>query len=90
MPACASVARLKSCASTNDGAAFAQLFPQVTVGANGGLASPSLDNLFTTGAFTYGVSLLVSGALQVAFESVLVSQRSAALSTGSVSTRSWL
>lgn len=47
-------------ANAQVGAAFAQLFPQVNVGANAGLASSSLPELFTTGAFTYGVSLLVS------------------------------
>ncbi len=46
-------------ANAQVGAAFAQLFPQVTVSANGGLASASLADLFTTGALTYGVSLLV-------------------------------
>jgi multidrug efflux system outer membrane protein len=42
------------------GAAFAQLFPQVTLSANGGVASPSLSELFTSGAVTYGVALLVN------------------------------
>ncbi|MGZ3442070.1 MAG: TolC family protein, partial [Polyangia bacterium] len=46
-------------ANAQVGAAFAQLFPQVTVSANGGVASASLSDLFTTGALTYGVSLLV-------------------------------
>jgi outer membrane protein, multidrug efflux system len=46
-------------ANAQVGAAFAQLFPQVNVAANGGLASASLSELFTTGAFTYGASLLV-------------------------------
>jgi multidrug efflux system outer membrane protein len=41
------------------GAAFAQLFPQVSVSANGGVASASLSDLFTSGAITYGVALLV-------------------------------
>ncbi|HEX9101032.1 MAG TPA: efflux transporter outer membrane subunit, partial [Polyangia bacterium] len=47
-------------ANAQVGAAFAQLFPQVSVAANGGFQSSSLPELFTTGALTYGVSLLVN------------------------------
>jgi multidrug efflux system outer membrane protein len=47
-------------ANAQVGAAFAQLFPQITVGGNVGLASSELPNLFTSGALTYGASLLVS------------------------------
>lgn len=42
------------------GAAFAQLFPQVIASANGGVASASLSELFTTGALTYGAALVVN------------------------------
>jgi outer membrane protein, multidrug efflux system len=42
------------------GAAFAQLFPQVIVSANGGVASSSLSELFTTGALTYGAALAIN------------------------------
>jgi outer membrane protein, multidrug efflux system len=52
-------ARLIS-ANAQVGAAFAQLFPQVALSANGGVASASLGDLFTTGAITFGVSLLVN------------------------------
>lgn len=41
------------------GAAFAQLFPQVNVSGSVGFASSSLPELFSAGALTYGVSLLV-------------------------------
>jgi multidrug efflux system outer membrane protein len=47
-------------ANAQVGAAFAQLFPQFNVGANVGVATSSLPDLFTTGALTYGASLLVS------------------------------
>jgi multidrug efflux system outer membrane protein len=46
-------------ANAQVGAAFAQLFPTVSVAASAGLGSASISDLFTTGAFTYGVSLLV-------------------------------
>jgi multidrug efflux system outer membrane protein len=42
------------------GAAFAALFPQLTVGGNVGFASSSLADLFTEGALTYGASLLMN------------------------------
>ncbi|HEX6839770.1 MAG TPA: efflux transporter outer membrane subunit, partial [Polyangia bacterium] len=41
------------------GATFAQLFPTVSLAASGGIESTSLSSLFTAGALTYGVSLLV-------------------------------
>ena len=41
------------------GAAFAQLFPTISVSANGGLASSSLSQLFTVGAATYGAALVI-------------------------------
>jgi outer membrane protein, multidrug efflux system len=47
-------------ANAQVGAAFAALFPQLTVNASGGFESSSLASLFTMGAATFGVGLVVS------------------------------
>ncbi|MDB4968985.1 MAG: efflux system, outer rane lipoprotein CmeC [Myxococcales bacterium] len=47
-------------ANAQVGAAFAALFPSLTVTANGGVESASLVTLFTTGALTFGVGLVVN------------------------------
>jgi multidrug efflux system outer membrane protein len=41
------------------GAAFAALFPTLTFSASGGVESTTLDTLFTSGAATFGVDLLL-------------------------------
>jgi multidrug efflux system outer membrane protein len=47
-------------ANAQVGAAFAALFPSLTVSANGGFESTSLATLFTVGASTFGVGLVVA------------------------------
>jgi multidrug efflux system outer membrane protein len=47
-------------ANAQVGAAYAALFPQLSFSANGGLQSGTLDSLFTGGAFTFGLNLLVN------------------------------
>ncbi|HEY1584382.1 MAG TPA: efflux transporter outer membrane subunit [Polyangia bacterium] len=47
-------------ANAQVGAAFAALFPSLTVNANGGFESTSLASLFTVGASTFGVGLVVA------------------------------
>jgi len=45
------------------GAAFAAIFPTLTFNGSGGVESTSLATLFTTGALTFGVSLVVGWLL---------------------------
>ena len=47
-------------ANAQVGAAFATLFPQVIVSANGGLESGSLPSLFTAGAATWGIGVVLN------------------------------
>jgi multidrug efflux system outer membrane protein len=47
-------------ANAQVGAAFAALFPQLTFNASGGVESSSLASLFTSGAITFGVGLMVA------------------------------
>jgi len=47
-------------ANAQVGAAFAQLFPQVSASANVGLSSASLSSFFSGGAFTYAAALLIN------------------------------
>lgn len=47
-------------ANAEVGAAFARLFPQVTLSASGGLEASSLASLFASSALTFGVGLLVN------------------------------
>jgi multidrug efflux system outer membrane protein len=47
-------------ANAQVGAAYAALFPTISLTGNGGVESASLDTLFTTGAATFGVGLLVN------------------------------
>jgi multidrug efflux system outer membrane protein len=47
-------------ANAQVGAAFAQLFPQIVLSANGGFGSASLPELFTVGAATYGAALVIN------------------------------
>jgi multidrug efflux system outer membrane protein len=46
-------------ANAQVGAAFAALFPNLTFNASGGVESTSLSTLFTSGAVTYGVGLVL-------------------------------
>jgi multidrug efflux system outer membrane protein len=47
-------------ANAQVGAAYAALFPQLSFSGNAGLESGTLDSLFTSGAFTFGLNLLVN------------------------------
>ncbi len=47
-------------ANAQVGAAFATLFPQVILSANGGIESASLPSLFTAGAATWGIGLALN------------------------------
>lgn len=46
-------------ANAQVGAAFAAIFPTLTFNASGGVESTSLSTLFTTGAFTFGVGVVL-------------------------------
>jgi multidrug efflux system outer membrane protein len=47
-------------ANAQVGAAYAALFPQLSFSGNAGLQAGTLDTLFTSGAFTFGLNLLVN------------------------------
>jgi multidrug efflux system outer membrane protein len=47
-------------ANAQVGAAFAAIFPRLSFSGSGGVESANIDTLFTTGALTFGLSLVVA------------------------------
>jgi multidrug efflux system outer membrane protein len=73
--------RVLRAASANIGAARAAFFPQITLTANLGTASPQLSNLFTGGTGTWAIEPLISlpifhgGALMAGLDVATVNER---------------